>query len=361
MQILQYRGLGLYLLAWTPLAGLQVLLLSAGGMGWFQALAVGLPLAYVYAFPCLSAWYLSRTHPLDGGRILRWLLTFSGAALLTSSYWIFVGRLWSSLLDELTPLQGTAALYRGQQLPLFIVGVFLFGLVTAAAYLIGALEKSRQSDREALEMRLLAQQAELQALKYRINPHFLFNSLNSVSALTRSDPAKARRMCLLLAGFLRKSLKRGAEETIPLGDEVELTGEYLSIEKIRRPDLDFSLGIDSRALAVPVPALILQPLVENAVKHGISQLLKGGTVTVVGELHEGRLYLCIENPYDPEATRPGGTGLGLKAVEKRLQLTSGEKASLRVRRRDGVFRVEMTLPAGDAVVAPQKEPVRSRW
>ncbi|HSR69994.1 MAG TPA: histidine kinase [Acidobacteriota bacterium] len=345
MQIFQNRGLLLYLGAWTPLAGLQVLLLTATGMDWLQSLAAGVPLAYLYAFPCLSAWYLSRIQPLGRSQILRWILTFTAAALATSSYWIFVGRFWTGLLEQLGGLQGVAQIYRQQQLLFFLVGVLLYALVTAAAYLLSAVEKSRQSDREALEMRLAAQQAELQALKYRINPHFLFNSLNSVSSLTRSDPAKARSMCLLLAGFLRKSLKLGAKENIPLGDEVGLTGEYLSIEKIRRPSLNFSLQVERQAISVPVPALILQPLVENAVKHGVAQLLDGGTVSVQGQLRDGRLHLSIENPYDPQGTRDRGTGLGLQAVEKRLQLTYGEGALLRVRKDPQVYRVEMTLPA----------------
>src|SRR5205085_9605400 len=157
--------------------------------------------------------------------------------------------------------------------PQLIVVGFLFYLMSVALhYALLAMEASR-------EAALQARDAELRALKSQINPHFLFNCLNSISALTTTDPAKARDMCVRLSDFLRNTLGLGERESIAWLDELELARTYLEVEKVRfGARLRVEMDIEEACSECQVPPLVLQPLVENAIRHGIATLVDGGLV-----------------------------------------------------------------------------------
>ena len=160
-----------------------------------------------------------------------------------------------------------------------MVGALLFWLAAACHYLLIAFEASRDAETRAIELDLLAREAELRALRAQIDPHFIFNSLHSISALTASDPAAARRMCLLLADFLRETLRLGSNSRITLADELALAERFLAIEQVRLgARLQVTRETDPAGGDCLVPPLLLQPLVENAVVHGIAQLVEGGTI-----------------------------------------------------------------------------------
>ena len=161
----------------------------------------------------------------------------------------------------------------------FAAGVLLFLLALAVHYALLAFEAAREAERRQLELELLTRDAELRALRAQIDPHFLYNSLNSISALTASDPAGARRMCVLLGGFLRDTLSLSSRERIPLAEELALADSFLSIEQVRfGARLQVDRRIDDASAACLVPPLLLQPLVENAITHGIAGLLEGGVI-----------------------------------------------------------------------------------
>src|SRR5207244_13543154 len=168
------------------------------------------------------------------------------------------------------------------QLPiLFLSGVLLFLLAIVFNYLLITFEASQRAENKALELQVLAREAELKALRAQIDPHFLFNSLNSINALVMTDPAAARRMCVLLADFLRGSLKLGSEKQIPLAEEIRLTECYLDIERVRLGSrLRVEREIEPQCEGCLVPPLIMQPLVENAIVHGVAPSLDGGVVRV---------------------------------------------------------------------------------
>lgn len=329
-----------------PLCVLQVMLLVAGGrFTWLEATVVGFPLALLYSIICLSSWYLCRVQPLSQTSIARLATTFVMAGLLTSSYWLLAGRLWTALLGRIEALKNVPAQYAEEMTLLYVVGILLFLLAVAAHYLAITFEESREADRNAFQLQLLAQEAELRALKFQINPHFLFNSLNSVSALTSSDPKGARHMCLLLAQFLRQSLSFGTQEKITLSRELDLARDYLAIEKVRRSSsLDSNLEAATPADRALVPPLILQPLVENAVKHGISHLLEGGVVSVRAEVDGERLRIRVENPFDPDSSRRTGSGLGLLNVRKRLESVYEKNAQMTVEETGSSYKVRLSLP-----------------
>jgi LytS/YehU family sensor histidine kinase len=207
-------------------------------------------------------------------------------------------------------------------------------------------------------MKLTAQDAELRMLRAQVDPHFLFNSLNSISALTSIDPAGARDMTVQLAEFFRLTLSLRADSMVTLARELQLVRHFVAIEQVRFGDrLRFEAAIDPAAAACLLPPLLLQPLVENAVKHGIGQMVDPGLVRIEASRAGSLLRIRVDNDVDPDSAGAGtndarGTGLGLPNVRQRLATACGHEASARWARRDNRFIVELTLPAVTAD-APQ--------
>ncbi|PYU79319.1 MAG: sensor histidine kinase, partial [Acidobacteria bacterium] len=225
-------------------------------------------------------------------------------------------------------------------------GCILYLLSVAFHYVALAQDASREAEAHALKSSVLARDAELRALKAQVNPHFLFNSLNSISALTSIDPAKAREMCILLAEFLRMTLGLGEKSNILLAEEMALLDRFLAIEKVRfgaRLKLEEDIQEESKPMLV-LP-LLLQPLVENAVIHGIANLPAGGSIRLVSHCHDGRLSIIVENTFDPEFRPARRDGLGLANVRRRLEGRYGEEATMQVSAEGDCFRVNLSLPA----------------
>jgi LytS/YehU family sensor histidine kinase len=214
---------------------------------------------------------------------------------------------------------------------------------------------SRLAERRAEEARTLAREAELQALRLQLNPHFLFNSLHSIAALATLDGPRAREMCLRLAEFLRISLKSGDRENVPLSEEIALARSYLEVERVRfGARLRVEERIDTAAQAIPVPALLLQPLVENAVKHGIAGLVDGGVVRLSAEQAAGGVAILIENDFDPAAAPVTGTGRGLAHVRRRLAVRYGSEAALEAAAAGGLYRVALLVPGPSPITSSNR-------
>jgi len=340
-----------YLLAWIPLGVLLAALLAlTGSLGWVEALAVALPLTLVYADVCLGAFYVCRAVPLGPTNLGRLALTHLAASMASAIIWVVGSRAWVGALDWLGAFPGLSAREpRVVSVIFFGTGVLFFLLSSALHYLLAAVEASRRAETEALRLELVSREAELRALRAQIHPHFLFNSLNSISALVTSDPVGARRMCILLAEFLRASLTLGSRDKIPLGEELALVEKLLAIEGVRFGSrLGREQEVEEDARPCLVPPLLLQPLVENAVTHGISGLVDGGTVRIEARRRGSHLDLAVENPRDPETPARKGTGLGLDNVKRRLLAAYGREAAVTVREDRRRFRVELTLPAQSA-------------
>src|SRR5882672_4435704 len=299
--ILERPGrLALYVAAWIPVGVLLAALIKTADAGsWGGALLLALPLAVFYAFLSLGAWFLCRTLPLGRTGASRLLGTLGLAGLLSSALWLLLGRGWAAVVAFISS-PAIIPRYRGALPMLFVVGVLLFILSSAFHYLLITFEAARDTERRALALQVLAREAELKALRAQVNPHFLFNSLNSISALVGSDPAAARRMCLLLADFLRRSLGLGGRASVSLREEMTLARSFLAIEEVRfgpRLRLEASIAPDTEDCLVP--PLVLQPLVENAVNHGIATLVEGGVVRIGARRTGGLLEITIENPCEP--------------------------------------------------------------
>jgi two-component system sensor histidine kinase AlgZ len=338
----------IYLLVWGVVGILAGLALSAfADTDLFYTTTFTFPLLMVYSQVNLSAWYIAKAFPLERNSLWRVLLVVVVSLVIISIIWTLLAWGWLTVVEQMYAV----TLFRNHPLSqvllmMYGTGKQIFIISLALSYLLVAFENSRNAERRAYELRLLAQTAELKALRMQIDPHFLFNSLNSISALTAHNAEVARTMTMILADFFRKSLMFGAKETITLKEELSLLNHYLDIEKIRfGKRLNIEQNIDDNALNCRIPPLLLQPLLENAIKHGISNTLEGGTVLISAQKKSNRLFLAMENPIDPDAPKKKGTGLGMGIVKKRLQTAFGDDGDLKTFVNEKYFQVIIFLPA----------------
>jgi two-component system, LytTR family, sensor kinase len=192
----------------------------------------------------------------------------------------------------------------------------------------------------------LAKDAELYKLRMQIQPHFLFNSLNSITALISLDPPKARKMIQQLSEFLRATLRKEDKELISLSDELHYIQVYLEIEKVRFGDrLNTHFNIPENCLALKVPNLILQPVLENAIKYGLYNQIGDIDITLSAEYNGNELQLSIANPFDAsEVPINKGTGFGLNSIKRRLQLVYGSANLLQIEQTNTIFTTRLTIP-----------------
>jgi hypothetical protein len=343
----EWSRLGAYLAAWTLLGLLlAALLVLAAPFGWVEAAVFAVPLAVLFGFIGLASFWVCQAAPLHLG-LARAFGTQLLAAVVSGSLWLAAGRGFAFALDRAGVFPGLVT-KQSDAAPLLLgLGVALYLLAAALHYMIVAFEASRGAERRALEFEIASREAELRALRAQIHPHFLFNSLNSINALIAARPEEARQLSVRLAEFLRRSLTVGSREAIPLAEELDLAEQLLSIEKVRFGDrLSRVVVADDAARACPVPPLVLQPLVENAVTHGIAQMLDGGEIRIEAERRGPELRVAVVNPRDPESHGRRGAGIGLQNVKRRLFALHGDAAEVRVVPGDSSFRVELRLPAG---------------
>ena len=341
------RQLGLYLLAWVPLAGiLDYLLTRPGGLSWRESSFITIPLCAVYAFVCLLAWYPCRALPLERSGFGKLALTHGTRAAILSVIWVEMAKGLGMVLTRYAGFDGLDRRLSNYFPVLWVTGVLLYLMSVTFHYVILAEEASREAQERALQARVLARDAELKALRAQVNPHFLFNCLNSISALTSSDANRAREMCILLADFLRTTLRLGGKETISLEEELALIRGYLAIEKVRfGARVNLEEEVEKEALSLPIPPLLLQPLVENAIRHGIANLPEGGVIRLSAQRNADAVAIRVENSFDPESPAPLKTGLGLENIRQRLNARYGNQASIAVETDGCSFLVNLRLPA----------------
>lgn len=318
----------------------SVFLLWRGGNTTGLAFAAALPPAIVFGFIGLAARYPCRAMPLRRSSTTRIAATHIASAIAAGGFWILIWQSW------LRTLERTASIALTPDYTLLVgLGILLYLMAVAMHYLILEVEAAREAEDAALRYQVLAREAELRAFKAQIDPHFLFNSLNAVASLCGSRPQDARQMSQLLADFFRQTLRLGGLDRVTLSQEIDLVARYLSIEKIRFGDrLIVDVDVDKEAGSLIVPPLILQPLVENAVRHGIASMLEGGTVRVHATSDNGGVKIVVENPADADRSSGKGEGIGLANVRGRLSAFFGGRGTLRAEESEGWYRVHIEVP-----------------
>jgi sensor histidine kinase YesM len=338
--------------------------LACQALGWsaWAATGVGFSLAFGYASPAMTG--------------LQLLSSAAGAALTHLLRHLVSARGWLSLpWPRLLPrLLASAVLLALALLGIALVaGVHLFGvyqyanarpgimLVSFANWMLAVLlwlslylavryfRDWRRSEIARLELEVAARQVELDALQAQLNPHFLFNALNSLRALIAERPERARELVTELADLLRYALQAGRRSRVPLAEELAVVRSYLQVESVRLEErLSWRVEADDDVAALALPPMLVQLLVENAVKHGIATRPQGGEVTVTARRQGGRLEVRVANSGALEPATPGEGGLGLANARGRLRLLYGDRATL-----------ELSAPAPDAVEARLRLPAEA--
>jgi len=340
------RTLILYLAVWLIIGLLiEIPFIYQYKNQWAAFLLSDIPLNLLFSFICLSSYYLCKVFPIKTTQWYNLISMFMGAACIAAGFELMIGYGWVQVIDSLNIASSISPMYEPWIAGIVCILVLIFLLVASMHYVIIGYERSNETERQTFELRLLAQDAELRALRAQIDPHFLFNSLNSISALIANDPANARTMTLMLADFFRKSLELGEHNNITLDDELAQLTNFLTIEQVRfGARLKVEIDVKQECRKASVPPLILQPLVENAVRHGIAHLVEGGTIRIHCERHGDRLAIHIENPIDPDCPKRKGTGLGLKNVRSRLDTLYGNEARVDVEETNEYFQVMLVFP-----------------
>lgn len=297
----------------------------------------------VELFICLSSWYLCRMTFISHWYLTRTIFTHLVATLLLNGIWLLIIYLYSEAMSWLQKDESWPNHFV-QAIPVFIaVGFSLYFIAILSHYLVLTIEKQKQAEQEMLNQKILAGQAELKALKATVHPHFLFNCLNLLSPLMLSTPKQAQHVLTQLSDFLVYSLRYGKQESVTIKDEVEHIKNYLGIEQVRLGErLKLEWDIDDEILDKPILPLMLLPIVENAIKHGINTCLSGGTLSIVIKKETTFVYMVIKNPYEDARVR--GEGLGLTTLKQRLTAFYNGEGQLLTTKDAQTFTVTLRFP-----------------
>ncbi len=248
------------------------------------------------------------------------------------------------------PPRAILRVWMGEPLKMSVISTLLFGMFfTVVGQLRARLDAAklalRTKERDEAEARRLAAEAQLASIESRVQPHFLFNTLNSIAALVHDDPAGAERMTTQLAALMRSSLDSTSKPLVPLEEELRVVAAYLAIEGVRFGSrLRYTIDVPEAARAVQVPRLAVQTIVENSVKYAVSPRREGGSIAVRASARNGCMEIAVEDDgpgFDASAASPGH---GLALVRDRLAMTLGADAALQIDSRPGYSRVAIRLP-----------------
>ncbi len=329
-----------YVLGWSFFYFLQLQLLQDFGVSpqiaWLDALVSDVFFAlFSYLIINNMRYYLP-------GKERYWYTLI--LSLVISALWLLVVRLVLWLL-----FKGNSdyqAFLRHTSYIRYFIGFLLIGCITMISLLWYTQKDMNEGKERAQETQELAKDAELFKLRQQLQPHFLFNSLNSISALAGSHPEKARHMIQQLSDFLRGTLKKDEQEYIRLGEEIEYLQLYLEIEKVRFGHrLETYVTVRENAATEFLPALILQPLVENAIKFGLYDTTESVCITIDATVTAMGLKIVVTNPFDANTSvNLKGTGFGISSIQRRLYLIYGRNDLLKTRQEENIFSSILEIP-----------------
>lgn len=294
----------------------------------------------LYAIIGSAIWYVIKYSTLEDNSVVRIISAHLIAATIIVLLWMYIGAVLVKLfypgiekwLDETVVMRlvGGYMMYIG-----FVIFFY------AVNYYFAFKEKSKNE----IKLKALVKEAELHALKSQINPHFLFNSLNSISSLTMSDPGRAQEMVINLSQLMRYSLKHDQDEKVSFEQELENNKLYLAIEKVRfGKKLNPVFAIEPSCLKARIPNMILQPLYENAIKYGVYEATEPVDVITHCRAFDNMLEVTISNTFDKDVISKKGEGIGLRNIRDRLQVIYGNPHLLKIVNKDNEFTVTLTIP-----------------
>jgi two-component system LytT family sensor kinase len=334
------RILPLYIGWWLFWAIIHVLVLHRLGIHWkIGVLDSGISNALL-AIVCSIALTIYKFYqPGAGNRFYRLLHGIGITALyMVIIHWLFRfvfcdNPSYLAFLDLSMPVR-------------FMFSLLMVSFVTLLNWLWNNLQELKDQENRKAEAEQLVKDAELVKLRQQLQPHFLFNSLNSISALAGSKPDEARRMIQQLSDFLRGTLRKDEQQTVVLSEELEHLKLYLDIEKVRFGHrLHVALEINKESENLYMPPLLLQPIVENAIKFGLYGTIDSITVSIKTWLENAYLVVEIKNPFDEETQNvKQGTGFGLSSIQRRLFLLYARADLIATEKKDNIFITRLKIP-----------------
>ena len=343
------------MLAWAIISLMQAsIIILYFKMDTILAVADSLVFNTIYFFFGLIVWYPVRFIPLSNRNINYVIMNHLVLGILVISAWMSSG---FYILKALFSEDEIILQFLIRSVPYRIVsGIFLFISLLLIYYLIVYSRNLKEKILNEANLHALVRESELNMLKSQINPHFLFNSLNSASSLTIRDPGKAREMIVKLSEYLRYSLRNTGRVSNPFKEEVDNIRRYLEIEKVRFGQrLNFNIDYSENDDHWPLPNMILQPLIENAVKHGVYESSDAINIEMICAVENDLMKIRIRNNYDRDGGRSKGTGLGLSNIKERLRLIYGRDDLLNIKKTEDLFEVALLIPLEQMVTDNVKE------
>lgn len=297
----------------------------------------------IYSGIALSLWYPFNYFNSGETKISILISNLVLIGAISITMWVVITKF---VVQIVLPVENNYQAYWDVTFPYRIgTGVFIYGLIILSYFLFMSLTNLSEKNAKEARLESLVKETELKMLRSQINPHFLFNSLNSISSLTITDPEKARDMVVKLSDFMRYALARKDEFPVSLQSELENLRLYLDIEKVRFGDkLVTEELIDSECFDFKLPVMLLQPLYENAVKHGVYESIESVKIVTQAKIIDGYIEITIRNNYDTTPSLKKGTGTGLLNVNRRLELFYGNKATIKTSKENGIYTVILYIP-----------------
>ena len=306
------------------------------------AILDGLTFGVVLGSLGIAVWYVVRYNDPEQSSGIQIFTSHLVAALVFTATWILISKmivniLFNNLLYDI---------YLNDQLPSRIFsGPVIYTLLVCFYYIDAYSQHNREKHLKESQLQHQIRKAQLNALKSQINPHFLFNSLNSIASLTLTNPEKAHGMIIALSDFLRYSLRKQQDDMVTLEVELRNIGLYLQIEKIRfGNNLSYRFDVEEVCNQHLIPNLILQPIFENAIKYGIYESSEPVEIVLEARKLSGQMEIKVINDFDPSAVPPKGEGVGLTNTKDRLSLLYGSSTLLQSEQNKNQFRVKMVIP-----------------
>jgi len=337
-------NLSIYYLIWLFMAVIYGLfLIKFYDASVWQSVVESFVYAVLFSVLGLGLWFAVRFNQMGNTSLFNMAINHLAAISVTLILWLFLGfyslKPITFFFDNYRDFFDHILLWR------VLMGITWYIMIVLVYYVIFYYKNFQ--DRLTLQTTLQTDinTAELRVLKSQINPHFLFNSLNSINALTVDAPEKASDMIVKLSDYLRNSITGQKEGMRTLNVEINNINQYLDIEKVRFGDrLEVIMDVSEKCGENNLPNMILQPLIENAVKYGVEENTGKVTIIIVADCFQSYLKVQIENNFDPDNKVTGGTGTGLKYIEKRMQLIYNREDLTNVEVDKHIFRVTLNFP-----------------
>jgi two-component system, LytTR family, sensor kinase len=341
---LNKRSVSVYFGLWALIAGVHF---SVFYFVFFLSIEVSIAHSLVFntlfGAAGISMWYIVRYSIPNQNNL--WNVIFNHLSFMALTLVVWIG-LSYTILSTIFHANRVFLEFLVVSIPYEIVmGVIFYTVIALVYYLFIYYINLQEKVKVESRLREVLKETELNMLKSQINPHFLFNSLNSISSLTITNPEKAREMVIKLSDFLRYSVSHNATSFTTLEKEMANIRHYLEIEKVRFGDkLIFSFNLEGSCRNHLIPVMLLQPLFENAIKHGVYESTEQVSIKMDCEYKEGYLEITIVNDFDPNAHARKGTGIGLKNIRERLRLLYKNDKLLRTVVEGTRFSVFLSLP-----------------